>query len=702
MTPGTLTSGPRTTPDSPSAQLAEPGVRLVAVGGLLLAATIILALVHITQGTSTVNAGDILGLVFGTNDDGDTAAVVAASRVPRLVAGVLVGVALGAAGAVMQSVSRNALASPDTLAVNAGAHLAIVAVAAIGLQMPLLGAVGVAFVGGLGAAALVLALSGTGQSTSVRLVLAGSAIALAFSALTHTLLILFAQETRGLFAWGSGSLGQSGMDKFVLLAPLIGVVLAVLLAKSRSLDLLTLGDDQARVLGIKVRGTQILAVVLAVLLAAAAVTIAGPIGFVGLAAPAVVRLAAAKVPGLHRHVPLIVASALMGIFLVLGADVLLRALVGAEAAVEVPTGVVTTIFGAIFLVVLAHRMRTSGPTREARSVSLRSARSGRAGVVVIIVLALLMVAGSIAGLLLGDAKLLLGDVANWVSGQAGPVVSSVMDARFPRVAAALLAGASLALAGTAIQAVSRNPLAEPSIIGVSGGAGLGAIAVITFVPLAGFWAVGAAAGVGAAVASLIVFGLALRGGMQTDRFVLVGIGVSAAAMAGITLLIVLTDPWNEAKALTWLSGSTYGRSMQHLIPMTVALLLTVPVIASLHRTQDLLSLDEDTPRLLGIAVPRSRLVLLVCAVMLTGSAVAGIGVIGFVGLVAPHAARALVGARHKLALPTAMLLGALLVCAGDLLGRTMIAPAQLPAGLLTALLGTPYFVYLLFRSRLAR
>lgn len=697
MTPETLTRASSAVPQGAD---ARPGFRLAVFGVLLGAATAFLALVHITQGTSTVNATDILGLLLG-NDDAETAAIVGASRVPRLVAGVLVGVALGVAGAIMQSVSRNALASPDTLAVNAGAHLAIVAVAAIGVQVPLLGAVGVSFLGGIGAAALVLALAGAGQSGSVRLVLAGSAIALAFAALTQTLLILFAQETRGLFAWGAGSLGQSGMDKFVVLAPLIGIVLVILLVKSRSLDLLTLGDDQARVLGINVRSTQVLAIVLAVLLSAAAVTISGPIGFVGLAAPAVIRLAAAKIPGLHRHIALILASALTGIFLVLGADVLLRALVGAQSAVEVPTGVVTTMFGAVFLVILAHRMRTSGPTREARSVSLRGKRSG-AGVVVVGVLVVLLVAGTIAGLLLGDAKLLLGDVANWVSGQAGPVVSSVMDARFPRVGAALLAGASLALAGTAIQAVSRNPLAEPSIIGVSGGAGIGAVAVITFVPLAGFWLIAGAAGVGAAVAAAVVFGLAFRGGLQTDRFVLVGIGVSAAAMAAITLLIVLTDPWNEAKALTWLSGSTYGRSMDHLIPMAVALLLTVPIIGSLHRTQDLLSLDEDTPKLLGIAVPRSRLLLLVCAVVLTGSSVAGIGVIGFVGLVAPHAARALVGARHKLAIPTAMLLGALLVGVGDMIGRTMIAPAQLPAGLLTALLGAPYFVYLLFRSRLSR
>ena len=416
MPPAILT---RPAPRQGRAEGPRAGVRLVVAGGLLAAATLILALVHITQGTSSVGAGDILGLLLG-NDDGATGAVVAASRVPRLAAGLLVGAALGAAGAVMQSVSRNALASPDTLAVNAGAHLAVVAVAALGLQVPLLGSVGVAFLGGLGAAALVLALSGAGQSSSVRLVLAGSAIALAFHALTSTLLLLFSQETRGLFAWGSGSLGQSGLEKFVLLAPLAGFALLVLLVRSRSLDLLTLGDDQARVLGINVRGTQVLTVVLAVLLSAAAVTIAGPIGFVGLAAPAVVRLAAPRIPGLHRHIALIPASALTGVFLVLGADVLLRAAIGAESAVEVPTGVVTTVFGAIFLVALAHRMRSDGPTREARGVSLRTAGTARS-TAVLVVLAALLVIVTIAGFLLGDAKLLLGDIVNWISGQAGPV-----------------------------------------------------------------------------------------------------------------------------------------------------------------------------------------------------------------------------------------------------------------------------------------
>lgn len=686
-------------PATPRGQATTgPRVPLFAVVAGLVGAVVVLSVIHLGQGTAAVTLSDLWHLVTGSGTD-EATAVVTASRVPRLAAGILVGVALGVAGAVMQSVSRNILASPDTLAVNAGAHLAVVAVAAFGLPLPLFGAVGVAFAGGLVAAALVLALSGAGAAGTVRLVLAGSAIALAFSALTTTLLLLFAQETRGLYAWQAGSLGQSGIDKFLLLGPLAGVVILALLLTSRSLDLLTLGDDQARMLGVNVRRTQVIAIVLTVLLAAAAVTMAGPIGFIGLAAPALVRLAASAVPGLHKHAAMIPVSALTGVVLVLGADVALRAAVGAQSAVEVPTGVITTMFGAIFLVLLAQRLRTAGPVREPRRISMATPRSRSRIVLIIAGLAALTLATAFASVLLGDTKLLLGDLANWATGQAGPVVSNVMDTRLPRVGAALLAGASLALAGTTVQAVTRNPLAEPAILGVSGGAGLGAIAVITFVPIAGFWFISAGAGLGAAVTAAIVFGLALRGGLQTDRLILIGFGVSAAATAGITLLIVLTDPWNEAKALTWLSGSTYGRSLQHLVPMIVALILTAPIIASAHRTHDLLALDEDTPRLLGIPVPQARALLIVCVVVLTGSAVAGIGVIGFVGLVAPHAARALIGHQHKLTLPTAMLLGALLVCLADMLGRTVIAPSQLPAGLLTAILGAPYFIYLLYRSR---
>nr|WP_232333746.1 iron ABC transporter permease [Agromyces laixinhei] len=671
------------------------GVLLVALG---LVAAALLAAVHVTQGSADVGLQELLGLLTGASED-QASAVLLASRMPRLAAGVLVGVALGVAGLVMQSISRNVLASPDTLAVNAGSYLAVVAVAAFGLALPFAGGGVVAFGGGLAAAGLVLALSaggGRGGGT-VRLVLAGSALALALTALTTMLLLLFPERTEGLYAWGVGNLAQIGMGPVLELGPVVVVAVAALFLFARRFDLIALGDDTATVLGVPVRRTRFIGLVIAVLLSAAAVTVAGPIGFVGLAAPAIVRLIAVRVPGMAKHVLLIPAAAVMGVIVVLGADVLLRLAFGGQAAVEVPTGVVTTIFGAVFLVALALRARASSESGTGFVIGTGLSRRGR--VLVIAASVVLLIVLAFVSLLLGDAKMLGGDVLNWVTGQAGPLVEFVMNTRAPRVAAAILAGAALALAGTVVQAVSRNPLAEPAILGVTGGAGVGAVLVITFWPLATFLGVTVGGLAGAALAAIIVFGLAMRGGLASTRLILIGLGVSAAAAAVTSMLIIATDPYNAAKALTWMSGSTYGRTFPQLIPLVIVILVAVPLLVSARRELDLLAFDDDTPRVLGVRLGSARLGLLVVSVALTAAAVAAVGVIGFVGLVAPHAARALVGSRHALVLPLAALLGALLVCVADTLGRTVIAPAQLPAGLLTAIVGAPYFVWLLWRSR---
>ncbi len=692
----------RSVPEAPVASRAEPRasrLTVAAVAAVGVGIVLALAAVHLTQGTSSVDVADLLALLTGAGTD-ETSAVLVASRVPRLLAGVVVGAALGAAGAALQSVTRNALAAPDTLAVNAGAHLVIVSCAVIGLAVPVEGSALLAFAGGLGAAALVFGISGGGAGPT-RLVLAGSAVALAMSSLTSVLVLLFTEETTGLYAWGSGQLAQIGLGSVVRMAPVVLVGIAWLVVLGRRLDVLGLGDDTAVVLGVPVRRTRIVAAVLAVLLSAAAVTVAGPVGFVGLCAPAAVRLVAPLVPDLYRHRVLVPMSALAGVGVVLAADVLVRLALGGQGGVEVPTGIVTTVFGAVVLVAVARRFRDSGSVRQApaaRSGRLRDRRTFLAVTAVTLALTVATAAGS---LLLGDAFLLMGDVVNWFAGRAGPVTTFVLDARAPRVLAALLAGAALAVAGAVVQSVCRNPLAEPALLGVSGGAGVVAVAMITAVPGVGVWALTGSAAVGALAASALVFGLAARGGLATDRLVLVGVGVSYGSMALITLMIVFTDPWNEAKALTWLAGSTYGRTFPQVIPVAVVLLLAVAGFVRARDGLDLLALDDDTPRVLGVRLGAARLVLLTLAAVLTATAVSAIGLLAFVGLVAPHAARALVGARHARVLPVAALLGGLLVCLADVLGRTVIAPAQLPAGTLAALIGTPYFAWLLWRSRAA-
>jgi ferric hydroxamate transport system permease protein len=350
------------------------------------------------------------------------------------------------------------------------------------------------------------------------------------------------------------------------------------------------------------------------------------------------------------------------------------------------------------LVWLARRLGTGGPAERPAKAATRL-RGRVAFVTVTAVLAVMLAGALVLAILAGDTWVLLGDVVNWLTGRSGRAVTFVLDQRLPRVGAAALAGAALAVAGTAVQAVCRNPLAEPGLLGITGGAGVGAILVITLAPTVGIWWLTAAAAASAVAAFALVYLISWRGGLSSDRLVLVGIGVWSGGTALITFIIIYTDPWNLALALTWLSGSTYGRTLPQLIPVVLALLLVTPLVARHRRDLDLLALDDDVPRVLGVRLERTRLVVLAGSALLTAAAVSAIGVVGFVGLVAPQAARALVGGRHARVLPVAFLLGALLVSLADTLGRTVIAPAQVPAGLVTALLGTPYFVWLLWRSR---
>lgn len=699
---------------SPTTATPEPTVVPVrgrGVVGALSTAAALLGLVailviasawHITQGTSGIGIRELFSAVTGTlspAEDGPSARdILLGSRLPRVGAGILVGIALGVAGALFQSLARNPLASPDTLAVTGGAYFAVTVVTAFGIAIPIWASGGVAFLGGLLAAALVLGLAGGAGASTTRLVLAGTATAMALQAGTSTLLILFAEETTSLFSWGSGTLNQLDGSAALRSIPVIAVIAGAAILLSRRLDLLGLGDDAASVLGVPVRSTRAIGILLAVMLTATAVTLAGPIGFVGLCAPVIARLLARIIPGLGRHAVLFPAAGLIGAIVVIVADALLRAIVGATEAITLPSGVTTTVLGAIVLVLLARSMRTSSPAASTSAANSTVVGPRRAGLVIVAGVVVLF-AVAVTGLLTGERFYLLGDVLLWFQDRAAPVIDFAFDSRAPRVAAALAAGAALGLSGTLVQASARNPLAEPGLLGITGGAGLGAVIVVTLIPGAGVGLVSAVGIVGALLAFAIVYGLSWRGGMNTDRLVLIGIGLWFGFTALTTLFLVRANPWDTPALFTWLSGSTYGRTWADIAPVALALLVAVPLAFVWTRELDLLALDDDTPRLVGVPREPVRLAVLITAAILAAVSVSAVGVVGFIGLVAPHAARALVGARHARVVPTAILLGSVGLVVADALGRTVIAPAQIPAGLIVALIGAPYFVYLLARTR---
>ena len=313
-------------------------------------------------------------------------------------------------------------------------------------------------------------------------------------------------------------------------------------------------------------------------------------------------------------------------------------------------------------------------------------------------LMLALLAGTAAAALLslcvGSVSLSLGEVAAALLGRGQGVSGSiVLYARLPRMLAALVCGCALAVGGVIIQGVLGNPLAGPNIIGVNAGAGLGAILCSALLP-ASMTAVPAAAFAGALCACVLVYTL----GASRITLVLAGVAISSILSAAIDAVSILF-PEAALGANAFMVGRLAGVTLEMLrLPALLTVLASGAALA-LSYELDLLSLGDEVAQSVGLSTRLARSALLTLAAVLCGAAVSFAGLVGFVGLLVPHAARFLVGTRHRDLLLSSMLLGALLVTVCDLLGRVLFAPFELPVGILLSLLGGPFFLWLLFRQR---
>ncbi|BAY65764.1 iron(III) dicitrate transport system permease protein [Calothrix brevissima NIES-22] len=275
----------------------------------------------------------------------------------------------------------------------------------------------------------------------------------------------------------------------------------------------------------------------------------------------------------------------------------------------------------------------------------------------------------------------------------------IYSLRLPRTLVAFMVGMALAVAGTIFQGITRNPLADPSIIGINAGASLAAVSVIVLFPSAPIYTLPLSAFVGALLMAGIIYFLAWNHGSSPVLFILMGVGLSAIAGAFTSLLITFGDIYNVSDALVWLAGSVYGRTWEQVFSFLPWLIVSMPMALILARHLNALNLGDDVAKGLGTPVEFQRGLLVLVGVALAGAGVATAGSIGFVGLIAPHIGRQLVGTNHQGLIPTSALLGGMLVVVADFLGRTMFAPIELPCGVVTAAVGAPYFLYLLIRNR---
>lgn len=339
-----------------------------------------------------------------------------------------------------------------------------------------------------------------------------------------------------------------------------------------------------------------------------------------------------------------------------------------------------------------------------------SARRRRLTVIVLIVAALTAVVLSVVvGSVTIDptrvVTIILDKITPWPVPSAASDVQAriIWDFRLPRALLGFVVGAALAVAGAVLQAVVRNPLADPYVFGVSSGASAAAVAVLTLAAgVFSFVSVPLAAFLGALATTLIVFGLAQRRGRVTPgRLVLAGVAMSyllSAVTSYLVLRSTLPGQSNVGQVLSWLSGSLAAADWDDLgIPAVVLVVATV-LLVLLARVLNAFLIGDETATSLGVDVGRMRLVLFLVTSLLVGVVVAVSGAIGFVGLVVPHAVRMVVGSDHRWVLPVSALAGGLLLVVVDIIARLIIAPSELPVGLLTAAIGAPFFLWMLRRQ----
>jgi len=272
--------------------------------------------------------------------------------------------------------------------------------------------------------------------------------------------------------------------------------------------------------------------------------------------------------------------------------------------------------------------------------------------------------------------------------------------RLPRALLALFVGVALGISGLILQSIIRNPLASPDIIGITSGASFGAVLFISlgtgivsmnYLPFAAI--------AGGFMTAIIIYFLSWNKGVTPIRLVLIGIGIAAILKAGITFMLVYSDTYITSKAYIWLTGSLYAAKWSDVTSIFYWMLIPLPILLILGRTLNVSELGDDLATSVGINVQIQRLLFLLCSVILAGTAAAHAGGIEFVGLMAPHIARKFVGRSFVALIPLTACIGATLVLLADLIARTAFLPLDIPAGVFTAAIGAPFFIYLLFSNR---
>lgn len=598
---------------------------------------------------------------------------------PRLFTTLIAGAALAVAGVLMQQVLRNPLASPSTLGVTSGASFSLMLAT---LYAPWLIDISrnlVAIIGGLVTMGCVFALAARSALSPVVVVVSGLVINLYLGAISTVLLMMNQEKLAGLMIWGAGSLVQTGWENVSYLWPRISFAIAAAFLLVKPLSLLALSDQGAKSLGISPFKLRMICLGIAVMLTSWVVASVGVIGFVGLAAPAFARLV-----GVQRLAPKLIISILIGALLLTLTDLLIQQLPPLMSML-LPTGAATAALGAPLLLWLLPKLAVSHHTQKhpgfphhTEQIPPLSKQTIRGALVALMASLFLFSTLSIQN-------------TGWVWGDW-----SMLEWRLPRLVAAAAAGAMLAVAGTAVQRLSGNPMASPEVIGISSGTALGFI-------IAWFTGVGSslvAMYIGGMIGALATIGLIVllnqKSGFQPEKVLLTGVAITALMNAVQTFILAGGDP-RSYQVFSWLAGTTYYVTADTLPPLAMATLIFIALGFMGSRWLDILPLGQASAHSLGMNVARARMWLLLLVAGLTVSATLVVGPLSFVGLMAPHLARLFGFSRAKEHLICAALVGSALMLFSDWLGRQWLYPQEIPAGMVASIIGGMYLMWRLRR-----
>ncbi|OWV72367.1 iron ABC transporter [Rhizobium sp. R339] len=601
------------------------------------------------------------------------------STLPRMATALITGAALALSGTILQQVLRNPLASPTTLGVSAGANLALVSVMLAFPSLTGWGRDAVALAGSAAAAFAIFSISARHGFSPFSLILSGMIIGLWCGAAAAILILMNEQYLSGIFIWGAGSLSQQSWAIPISLLPKVALLAALAFLAARPLALSQLGDAGSTSLGLPIKWARGIILAIAIALSALVTSAVGVIGFIGLVAPQIVRLAGAR-----RVVSHLIWSPIAGAGLLLLTDEAIKLLAPGDF---VPTGAVTALLGGPILIALLPRLATATRTLPGMA-SPKVAVGSRTTSLVLLLLAVAALAT--AAVFFGRAP--DGSWA-WLPAAAW---DQILPLRLPRVAAAFGAGTVLGVTGLILQRLTGNEMASPEVLGVSAGATLGVAAAMFAFAAPGLTIQLAFAGGGALAVLLLIFLLSARSGFGPNRVLLAGIAFGAILDAGIGVLAASGDPRGLA-LIRWMAGSTYF--VDNNVAASAMLIALACLIAAFlaSRWLALLQLGPEAASELGLRIVPTRAILFGLSAIMTAAATLVVGPLSFIGLMAPHLAHGLGLHRPSTQLLAAALIGATLLVIADWAGRMIAFPYQVPAGLISALVGAPMLMFVLRR-----